>query len=75
MRTCADANGNLGLVERPAHDDHLMRALMSTYLPGDVRVSPRPLKTWRSEPVPCDPFRGAQAASSALRDEARSRRG
>lgn len=35
----ADANGNLGVVERGAQDDRLARTLIDAYLLGDVRVS------------------------------------
>lgn len=35
----ADANGNLGVVQRAASDDRVARTLIDAYLLGDVRVS------------------------------------
>ncbi len=34
-----DANGNVGVVERPVRDDRIARTLIDTYLLGDARVS------------------------------------
>lgn len=34
-----DADGNLGMVERPSVDDRIARVLLDTYLLGDVRLS------------------------------------
>ena len=36
---CVDANGKVGVVERPVRDDRIARTLIDTYLLGDARVS------------------------------------